>query len=92
MNFKLSVTAAALAGGILLATLPSMATAIGPLGALKDLGAAQSSHIEKTHGWHRRCHWGLNGWHKHIPGVGRVQCTSHRCWVNSWGVRRCHWF
>jgi hypothetical protein len=92
MKLKISLTALALAAGVLLGALPGMATGIGPLSAVKDLGAAQSSIIEKTHGWHRTCQWGLNGWHKHVPGVGRVQCTNHKCWTNSFGIRRCRWF
>lgn len=58
---------------------------------LKPLALAQSM-IEKTHGWHRRCRRGLTDWHKHIRGVGRRTCTTRRCSVNSWGVRRCRWY
>ena len=92
MNLKLSLAAASLAAGVLFATMPGMAASGGSLGILKDLGTAQPSGVEKTHGWHRTCQWGLNGWHKHVPGVGRVQCTNHKCWTNRWGYRRCRWF
>jgi hypothetical protein len=34
--------------------------------------------VERTHGWHRTCKRGLNGWHRHVPGVGRIQCTTRR--------------
>jgi hypothetical protein len=88
---KFSVAAAAIAAGLLVASSAGMATSAGSLGALKDVGAAQSS-VEKTHGWHRTCRRGLNGYHRHVPGVGRIQCTARKCWTNSWGVRRCRWF
>ena len=92
MKLKHWAAATAISAGLALATTAGMAAAISNLGAIKNAGAAQSSLVEKTHGWHRTCMWGLNGWHRHIPGVGRVQCTTHKCWTNSWGIRRCRWF
>jgi hypothetical protein len=92
MTLKLSLAATAFAAGIACATMPGLAANPGSFGVLKEIGAAQPSGVEKTHGWHRTCKWGLNGWHKHVPGVGRVQCTMHKCWTNRWGFRRCRWF
>jgi hypothetical protein len=83
--------AATMGAGLFLAGSAGMATTAGSLGMLKGVGTAQSS-VEKTHGWHRTCRRGLNGYHRHVPGVGRVQCTAHKCWTNSWGIRRCRWF
>lgn len=78
MTRKLPLAAAVLAAGLLFTSVPGMATTGASLGALKDVGAAQSA-IDKAHFWHRTCRRGLNGWHKHVPGVGRVQCTNHIC-------------
>jgi hypothetical protein len=58
---------------------------------MKNNAAAQSQ-IEKTHGWHRACHRGLNGWHKHAPGVGRIQCTTAKCHKNALGYRVCKYY
>lgn len=80
-----------LAAAAFSASGPATAAPGGALGALKAQTAEQSM-VEKTHGWHRSCRRGLNGWHRHIPGVGRQQCSSRRCWTNRWGVRRCTWF
>jgi hypothetical protein len=91
MNLKLSLAAASLAAGVLFAIMPGMAASGGSFGILKDLGAAQPSGVERTL-WHRGCHWGIGGYHKYVEGVGRVQCTSHKCWTNRWGIRRCKWF
>ncbi|MET0430982.1 MAG: hypothetical protein ABWZ86_00785 [Hyphomicrobium sp.] len=91
MTLKFSVVAVAIAAGIVCASTSGMATPASPLGVLKGVGL-QQSNVEKTHGWHRTCRRGLSGYHKHIPGVGRVQCTARKCWTNSWGIRRCRWF
>ncbi|MBK9080527.1 MAG: hypothetical protein IPL91_16195 [Hyphomicrobium sp.] len=92
MSSKLTFSAAVVAAGLLAATLPGSAASLtGNLNGLKDAATAQSL-IEQTHGWHRSCRRGLNGWHKHVPGVGRIQCGNHRCWRNKWGVRRCVWY
>jgi hypothetical protein len=66
----------------------SVAAPLPNLTLLKDNISAQTQ-IEKAHFWHRKCRRGLNGWHRHVKGVGRVQCTSMRCWKNSWGRRVC---
>jgi hypothetical protein len=87
---KLPFAAAAIAAGFFLVSAPGMATT-GSLGALKAVGL-QQSNVQKTHGWHRTCRWGIGGYHKHVPGIGRVQCTARKCWRNSWGIRRCRWF
>lgn len=78
MAGKFSLVALALAAGVLGAATQGMATTAGPLGALKSAGEAQSN-IEQAHFWHRTCRKGLNGYHKHVKGIGRVQCTNHVC-------------
>lgn len=90
---RLLFATAPIAVALLLANVPSMsmATTAASYGALKNVGVAQST-VQKTHGWHRTCRRGLNGYHKHVPGVGRIQCTARKCWRNSWGVRRCRWY
>jgi hypothetical protein len=87
MNLKLSLAGAALAAGVLFATMPAMAANMGSFGALNEVGAAQPSPVQKTWGWHRTCRRGLNGWHKHVKGIGRVQCTNHVCKRG-----KCRWF
>jgi hypothetical protein len=91
MSSKLTLSALVAAAGLMAATLPGSAALNGSFNGLKDAAAAQSL-VEQTHGWHRSCRRGLNGWHKHVPGVGRIQCGNHRCWRNKWGVRRCIWY
>lgn len=44
-----------------------------------------------AHGWHRTCRHGLTDVHKHVKGVGRVECTTQRCYTNKWGRKRCTW-
>ena len=43
MNLKLSLAGAALAAGVLFATMPAMAANMGSFGALNEVGAAQPS-------------------------------------------------
>jgi hypothetical protein len=88
---KLSFAAATVVAVSLLASAHGKAATIGPLGGLKSAGVVQSN-VEKVHGWHRTCRRGLNGYHRHVPGVGRIQCTARKCWRNRWGIRRCRWF
>ena len=88
---KLSFAVAAIVAGLSIAGPSGVASTAGSLGVLKSVGAMQSN-VQKTWGWHRTCRRGLNGYHKHVPGIGRVQCTAHRCSTNSQGVRRCRWF
>ncbi len=92
MNLKLSLAAASLAAGLLIATMPGMAAGTASISALKDVAAGQPSGIEKTLWGSEKCHWGLGGYHKYVPGVGRIQCTARKCWKNSLGFRRCKWF
>ncbi|MEQ1718605.1 MAG: hypothetical protein ABL907_21905 [Hyphomicrobium sp.] len=83
--------AAALAAALIVAaSAPSSAAPGAPLSLLKS-AAAEQSMVEKTHGWHRSCRKGWSDVHRHIRGVGRVTCTSRRCWTNSYGLRRCTW-
>ena len=91
MNFKLSLTAALAAAGLLAATMSATAAPLPNLSLLNDMAASQSQ-IEKTHGWHRKCRKGLNGSHKHIRGGGRLQCTTAKCHVNIFGYKVCEYF
>ncbi len=91
MHYKLTLSAAIAAAGLLAASTAASAAPLPSLSTLKEAAAAQSQ-VEQTHGWHRRCRRGLNGWHKHVPGVGRIQCTTARCWTNKWGYKRCTYF
>ena len=88
MISKLSLSAAALAAAMFVATLPGSAAGVGGLAPLKSAAEAQQSMVEQAHFWHRTCRRGLNGWHKHVPGVGRVQCTNHKCYRNG----HCVWY
>ena len=89
---KFSLSALTIAAGLAFAALPGAATPAANLAPLKQLNLEQSSIVEKTHGWHRKCRRGLNGWHRHVPGVGRVQCTTQRnCYINIFGVKICDW-
>ncbi|HET6388933.1 hypothetical protein [Hyphomicrobium sp.] len=78
MTGKFSLMLAVIAAGVLGAAAQGMATTAAPLGALKSAGEMKSS-IEQAHFWHRTCRKGLHGYHKHIKGIGRVQCTNHVC-------------
>jgi len=69
---------------------PATAAPGGALGVMKSITAEQTM-VDKTHGWHRTCRRGLTDVHRHVPGTGRVTCSSRRCWTNKWGVRRCQW-
>jgi hypothetical protein len=91
MTGKLSFAASALAAGLLFVGMSGMAASAASLGALKDGASSHATFVEKA-GWNSRCHWGIGGYHKWIPGVGRVQCTARKCWRNSWGIRRCRWY
>lgn len=50
-----------------------------------------ASNEASAHGWHRTCRHGLTDVHKHVKGVGRVECTTQRCYTNKWGQKRCSW-
>jgi hypothetical protein len=87
MKPKLWLAGASLAAGVAFASMPAISASNTSLGVLKDIGAAQSSSVTKAHFWHRTCRRGLNGWHKHVKGIGRVQCTNHVCKRG-----KCYWF
>jgi hypothetical protein len=87
MNFKFLLPVALLAAGVLFAAIPSQAGTIGGFNTIKTLAAEQPSNIDQAHFWHRTCRRGLNGWHKHVKGIGRVQCTNHVCKRG-----KCRWF
>lgn len=90
---KLSLSAAVLAAGLAMATIPVSAQPGSALPQLKSIVGSEASMVEKTHGWHRKCRKGLNGWHKHVKGVGRVQCTvAKNCYTNVFGFKVCDWF
>lgn len=89
MISKSSIAAAVAVTTMLFAAPAGMAAGSAGLAPLKTL-TAQSSIVEKTHGWHRKCRRGLNGFHKHVRGVGRIQCTTVRnCYYNIFGVKVC---
>lgn len=91
MTSRNIICAAGLAAAVAIA-LPAVAAPAGGFAPLKTLGLSQT-HVEKTHGWHRKCRKGLNGWHRHVKGVGRVQCTTAKnCYTNMFGFRVCDWF
>ncbi len=92
MISKVTLSAAALAAALFAATLPGSATTVGNLAPLKGITAGQQSMVEETHGWHRKCWRGLNGWHKHVRGVGRVQCTNKKCTYELFGPTKCVYF
>ncbi len=93
MNLKLSLAAASLAASLSIAAMPGMASAgTASLSTLKNVAASQPSGIEKTLWGSEKCHWGIGGYHKYVPGVGRIQCTARKCWTNSFGFKRCKWF
>lgn len=89
---KLTLTAAALCTAVVITSATTVAAPATGLSPLKALTADQQI-IEKTHGWHRKCRKGLNQWHRHVKGVGRVQCTTAKnCYTNVFGFRVCNWF
>jgi hypothetical protein len=92
MISKLTLSAATLAAAVFVATLPGSAATLGGLAPLKSIAAEQPSAVEQAHFWHRSCQAGLNGWHKHVKGVGRVQCTNHKCYIKPNGKERCFWY
>ena len=85
--FGLALGIAVLATAIVSTGAPATAAPGGSLGVMKSI-AAEQSMVDKTHGWHRTCRRGLTDVHRHVPGVGRVTCTSRRCWRNKGGARR----
>lgn len=88
MNTRVTLSVA-VAACLAFAAMPSSAA---PLAPLTQLDLKQSTMVEKTHGWHRKCRRGLNGWHRHVKGIGRVQCsTARNCYTNIFGVRVCEW-
>jgi hypothetical protein len=87
MKPKLWLAAASLAAGVAFAAMPASAASTASLGVLKEIGAAQSPAVTNVHFWHRTCRKGWNGWHKHVKGIGRVQCTNHVCKRG-----KCRWF
>lgn len=93
MRFSgIALGAAAIAAAVFVSSgAPVSAQPGASLQLLKSTAAGQSM-VEKTHGWHRTCRRGFTDVHRHIPGVGRTTCTTHKCWTNKWGVRRCRWF
>ena len=91
MISKFKLSAAIAAAGFLAVTLPVSATTIPNLNTVKDAAQLQSD-IQKAHGWHRTCRKGLNGSHKHVKGVGRIQCTTAKCYTNIFGYKVCDYF
>ncbi len=85
MKKKIWLAAIALAAGVAFSGASANAMP-APLSLLKDV-SAQSSNVVQAHFWHRKCRRGLNGWHKHVKGIGRVQCTNHVCKHG-----KCYWY
>ncbi len=83
--------AAIAAAGLFAISAPSSAAPAAGFGPLKTL-ALEQSVVEKTHGWHRRCRKGWSDWHKHVRGVGRITCTTRRCFKNNWGGTSCRYY
>ncbi len=92
MTRKFSFAAATLAAGLLFASASGMATTCGDRSVLLRASARRNPMSRRHMAGIGPARRGLNGYHKHVPGVGRVQCTAHKCWTNSWGIRRCRWF
>ena len=90
MLSKFTLSAAALAATMFIATLPGGAQPASALSQLKAAAAGQSM-VEKTHGWHRTCRKGFTDVHKHVRGVGRVTCKTRRCTTDGVGVKHCVW-
>ena len=88
---RYALGAVALAAATMLSATASSANPASGLTPLKQIGAEQST-VEQAHFWHRTCRRGANGWPRHVPGVGRIQCTTHKCWKNRWGGRSCAWY
>jgi hypothetical protein len=90
MNLKLTL-ASVVAAGVLAAALPVSAASLPNLSIMKD-GVVAQSQIDQAHFAHRTCRKGLNGSHKHVKGVGRIQCTTAKCYTNIFGYRVCDYF
>ena len=90
MNFKVSLCAVA-AAAVMAVTLPVSAASLPNLSIMKD-GAMAQSQIDQVHFAHRKCRKGTNGAHKHVKGVGRIQCTTAKCYTNIFGYRSCDFF
>lgn len=53
----------------------ALPTKAAPLSNLDTpLAGASTGLIQKVHGWHYDCEWGLFRYHRHIPGIGNVRC------------------
>lgn len=92
MTFKFALSAFALAAGVAVMAMPVSATGVGSLAPLKGFTAGQATLLDEVHFAHKTCKRGLNGWHRHVPGVGRLQCTNKRCTTNALGVSKCVYF
>lgn len=92
MISKLSLSALVLATGVAAAALPVSATTVGNLAPLKGITAGQATLLDEAHGFHKTCRRGLNGWHRHVPDVGRIQCTNRKCTKNALGITKCTYF
>lgn len=91
MIAKLTISGIAVAAGLVLAA-GAYAGPASSLAPLKPL-ALEQSPVEQAHFWHRSCRKSLSGgWHKHVKGVGRVECTAKKCFTTPHGYKRCMWF
>lgn len=86
------LAAGAIAAAFLVTAATSSDAAPLPNLSLMKGAALEQSQIEKTHGWHRSCRRGISEYHRHVKGVGRVQCRSARCTTNWLGYKTCKYF
>lgn len=87
MKHVFSIAAAGVAAGLMMAAMTGPAAAAASLAPLKTINLESQSMVDQAHFWHRTCRRGLNGWHKHVKGVGRVQCTNQKCRHG-----KCYWY
>ncbi len=88
---KVFLTAAVFSAGLALVSTSGRATVSTSLNSVATVASMQDAVVQ-TAGYWSRCRWGIGGYHKWVPGIGRVQCTARKCWRNSWGIRRCRWY
>ena len=94
MISKFKLSAAIAAAGFLAVTLPVSAEPSTGTAALKAAGLQQSL-VERTDlfNWRKgRCYRGIGGRYKWVKGVGKIQCTSAKCYTNIFGYKVCDYF
>jgi len=70
------------AAGLLMAAAASAnAAPISAFGQSTDMSANSAGNLIEVHGGHKRCRYGLGGWHRHVWRHGkriRIPCHSYR--------------